>query len=211
MRTIALPVAILAVVFTAGACIMPYNGPGDIRRDIQSVTGKEYDRTFALTVGRTGMVLARWAVRKWDEDDIPISGIRKVEIGIYEVRDRSLRHATESSISSSQWPTWSPMVEMHGDGGENVLVLSEAKRDGSIKRLLIVVDEEDELMIVRLTGRLDDFMEQAMAYAFDQADRPDLTDPVLEEYRRSEEVAGDQEPAEDSQLMASPSGSAEGS
>jgi hypothetical protein len=211
MRMIALPVVILAVVFAAGACIMPYNGPGDIRRDIQSVTGKEYDRSFALTVGRTGMALARWAIRKWDEDDIPIEGIRKVEIGIYEVRDGSLRHATGSSISSSQWPDWSPMVEMRGEGGENILVLSEAKRNGSIKRLLIVVDEEDELMIVRLTGRLDDFMEQAMAYAFDQADRPDLTDPVLEEYRRSEEVAGDQVPAEDSQLMASPSGSAEGS
>lgn len=210
MRAIALSAAFLTVAFTAG-CIMPYNGPADVRREVQSVTGKEYHRSFALTVGRTGMALARWAVRKSGEEEIPIEGIRKVEIGIYEVRDGSADHERESGLSASHWPDWSLMVEMDGDGGKHVLVLSRAKPDGSIKRILVLVDEEDELVIVRLTGDLDRFIEDAIAYAFEETDRPDLIDPVLEEYRRGEEPAGDQAPADGSLVMASPSRSAEGS
>jgi hypothetical protein len=195
MRSLILRVAILGLVPTASGCILPFNGPSGVRRDIQAATGREYDRSFALTVGRSGVALARWAVRKAGEDDIPLEGLRKVEIGIYEVRDRSDQPSTGSDFTAILWPTWRPLVEMHPDQGENVLILSEARSDGSIKRLLFLVENEDQLVIVRLKGRLDHFIEQAMRYAFEQADRPDLIDPSIEEYRRGAEVHGDQEPA----------------
>jgi hypothetical protein len=195
MRSLALQIAILALALTAGGCIIPFNGPAGARRDVQAATGREYDRTFALTVGRSGVALARWAVRKAGEDDIPLEGLRKVEIGIYEVRQRPDQPSTGSEFTAAQWPTWSPLVEMHPNQGENVLILSEPGRDGSIKRLLFLVENEDQLVIVRLKGRLDHFIEQAMKYAFEQAERPDLIDPSIEEYRKGVEVQADQEPA----------------
>ena len=47
-----LAAAILIPASFSMACIIPFNGPGDIRRDIESITGRDYDRSFGLTVGR---------------------------------------------------------------------------------------------------------------------------------------------------------------
>ena len=210
MRPIAPPLAVLCAALTISGCIIPFNGPGDIRRDIQSATGQEYDSTFALTVGRSGMALARWAVRRSSEEPpIPLEGIRKVEIGMYEAEDPPDRLPAEPGVTASLFPSYSPMVEVGENDGENVLVLSEPRRDGSIRRLLIVVDEGEELVIVRLTGDLDAFLEQAIAFAFEQAERPDLTDPVLEEYHRGEGIENDRETAGASTLTPLPSGPTE--
>ena len=66
--------------------------------------------------------------------------------------------------------------------------LSEPGRDGSIKLLLFVVGDEDDLVIIRLKGRLDEFIEEAIRFAFEQANRPDLADPSIEEYRHGSET-----------------------
>ncbi len=180
----ALRLAAIALVLTTGGCIMPFNGPAGVRRDIEEVTGKEYGQSFALTVGRSGMALTRWIVKKAEEEPLPIEGIKKVEIGIYEVRDEPVPSPAAPDITTLQWPEWSPLVEIHGENGEIVVVLSEAGKGGSIRRLLLVIENDKQLVIVRLKGRLDQLIEEAMKYALEQADRPDLVDPSIEEYRR---------------------------
>ncbi len=176
----------MALVLTTGGCIMPFNGPNGVRRDIEEATGREYGKSFALTVGRSGMALTRWIVKKAEEEPLPFEGLKKVEIGIYEVRDEPSEGTAGPNITTMKLTDWSPLVEIHGDSGETVLILSEAGRDESIRRLLLVIEDEDQLVIVRLKGRLDEIIEEAMKYALEQANRPDLVDPSLEEYRRGD-------------------------
>jgi len=168
----------LPLVFLAGC--MPFNGPGDVRRDIQASTGMEFDRTFGMTVGRMGMGIARWAVRQSDETDIPLEGIRKVEIGVYDITETGDRSILASG-AGALWPEWSSLVEVHDDG-EDVLVMSQ-RQDGSMRRLLFVIHGGDEMVLVRVTGDLEPMIEQVIRYALTEVDRPEVVEPVLEEYR----------------------------
>lgn len=182
MRKIRL-VAVSLVPALLTACIIPFNGPGDIRRDIEAQTGRRYDRSFGLTVGRSGMALARWAVRHSGEDAIPLKGIKKVEIGIYEVKNGP---SSPAALTPGDWPEWSPLVEIAAQDDGSVLVLSkEGKDEGSIRRLLFVVEDEEELVLVRLSGKLDTFIEEAITYALEEAERPELVEPVISDYRES--------------------------
>lgn len=179
-RLVAIAVAQTALL---NACIIPFNGPGDVRRDIESLTGSRYDRSLGLTVGRSGIALARWAIRHAEDEEIPIEGIRKVEIGIYTLEDGT---GPQVPLSPSDWPGWTPMAEVHqGDGQDaSVLVLSMAgEQEGSIRRILLVVDHGDRLAIVRLSGRLEKFIEQAIAFALKETDNPALIEPAIEDYR----------------------------
>ena len=47
-----------------------------------------------------------------------------------------------------------------------------------------VVDETDEWVIVRVKGNLNEILEQALAEAFDEIERPDLYEKTLEERER---------------------------
>ena len=190
MRSIRSSSVVLGLALCACGCVVPFKGPGDLRREIESVTGQEYDRTFALTVGRSGLALARWAVRESGEEEIPLEGVHKVEIGVYQVPDHAGLRQPRARIRAADLPDLSPVVEVDGEG-ETALILSESEPDGSVRRLLVIVEEGEELTLVRLTGHLDDFMEQAIAYALRQANRPEMVDPALEEYRRSEEAGED--------------------
>ncbi len=182
MRRIRRAAITLAPAALLTACIIPFNGPGDVRRDIETQTGRRYERSFGLTVGRSGMALARWMVRH-AEEEIPLEGIKKVEIGVYEVKDGPPGPA---SLTPSDWPEWSPMVEVYQEG--SVLVLSkEGEEEGSIRRLLFVVEDEDELVLVRLTGKLEEFIEEAISFALKEADRPDLVEPAIADYREHRE------------------------
>ncbi len=166
-------------------CIIPFNGPGDIRRDIESITGSHYDRSLGLTVGRSGMALARWAVKRSNEG-IPLAGIKKVEIGIYEAEPP---HDSPQGpgLEASHWPEWTPMVEMHDDGEDVLILAEESGEEGGIKRMLLVIEGHRELVIIRLTGRLDRFIEEAFEYALREADRPDLLVPAVDQYREHSE------------------------
>ena len=48
-----------------------------------------------------------------------------------------------------------------------------------MRRLLIVVEDGEELAVVRLRGHLERTLEEALHMAFDEVDRPDLTEPTL--------------------------------
>jgi len=59
----------------------PWQGPDDVARVVERETGERYDREVGLTLGRCGLSLARWIVE--EQRDVPLEGIRKLEVGIY--------------------------------------------------------------------------------------------------------------------------------
>ena len=165
---------IVACVATCASCIS-FRGPEDLRRDLARSAGVEPDRETGITIGRLGMIIARMAT---DDDDISLRGVRKVEVGVYEVvgdrRGTGERRPLEL-------PGWETVVRVR-DEGDDVFVLIEP-REGQIRRLLVIVADEDEWVLVRVRGRLNGFLEHAMRMAFHEADRPELYAPAMADYR----------------------------
>lgn len=183
-------------------CIIPFNGPGDIKRDVQSATNSDLDMDFGVTVGRSGMALARWVMSKSDEEMPPLEGIKKVEVGVYHY-DRA--PVEGRALDSMHWPGWLPVVEIHGRAaaghgdaiaatrsdesaaaGDAADLLILFQYDGKrLQRMLLLVEEpeEDRLMIIRISGDLDKLIEQVIAYGLEESDHPELIEPAIETYR----------------------------
>jgi hypothetical protein len=75
---------------------------------------------------------------------------------------------------------WDNVVRVQEDGEEIFVLLRE--EDERIRGMLIVVAEADEWVLVRVWGKLDRVIEQAMEMAFEKADRPGLFDPTVSAY-----------------------------
>jgi hypothetical protein len=78
-------------------------------------------------------------------------------------------------------PGYEHVVRIH-DEGEDVFVMVKFEEE-QIRRMLVIVAEEDEWVLVRIRGKLNHIFEQAMEMAFDQADKPELYEPALADYR----------------------------
>lgn len=168
--------AALVLMLIADGCW--FHGPGEIRDRVSRSTGNEYEQEIGLTLGRTSMAIARFGLRLADEEQIPLKGVRKVQVGIYQVRDIGAPSDIGTSILSGSFPEWSPVVRMHEDG-ESVLVMVREKKD-KVRAMLVIVDDADELVIVRMIGNLERMLKEAMRFGFEQADRPDLYDSAVE-------------------------------
>ena len=170
----------LAGVVLSTGCVL--RGPSGIKDQVERSNGRTYQREFGITVGRTGLGIARMAMRIGDEDEAVhmLRGVNKVQVGVYEVVDQG--NGTGRSARASDFGLYDPLVQVREDG-ETVLVLAR-EEDETIRRLLVVVDSDDELVIVRLRGDLERIIEDAIRLGLSEGGREELADPVVEEYRR---------------------------
>lgn len=174
---------VVSILVTCSGCI-GFHGPEDLRRDLVQVTGVELDREMGVSVGRFGVALARWFT---PEEEIPLKGVRRVQVGVYEVTEPAARRLSEPP----SLPDWHAVVEIH-DSDEDVFVLM-LQREDEIRGLLVVVAEEDEWVLVRVRGKLERVVEQAMRMAFERANRDDLAEPAIADYRASQDESVDAE------------------
>ncbi|MDH3626117.1 MAG: DUF4252 domain-containing protein [Acidobacteriota bacterium] len=178
----------LVVGIVSTGCIR-MTGPESLRRDVRRSSGVELEKEAGITVTRSGVWLARMGLSFANEPDIPrLRGLRRVEVGVYNLSGyRDGRSAADSGAFDEVFEDWNALVRMN-DGDEQVRVLTR-EDDGKIRQLLVVVAAEDEWVLVRLRGRLDRLIEEAIRFGFDSAERPDL-------YQRSREERGLEEPSQ---------------
>jgi hypothetical protein len=174
---------IVVCVATAASCI-GFHGPEDLRRDLVQATGVELHRETGVSVGRMGVMLVRWFT---PEDEIPLKGVRRVQVGVYEVTDFGDGGYPRGHVDPPELPGWEPVVRVHDDD-ENVFVMLR-QEDDAIRGMLVVVMERDEWVLVRIKGRLEKVVEEAMRMAFDQAEHPELYEPAVAEYREARPAA----------------------
>jgi len=180
----------LALLFPALLCLscVRLHGPEDVRRDLSREAGVRLNREMGITVTRSGVWLAR-KILKWSgEEEIPkLKGIRRVEVGIYEVR--GLRKGVDAPrpFELAEFDGWDQIARIR-DGGEEVHVMVR-EVDGILRNMLVVVAADDEWVLVRIRGRLDRIVQDAMRLAFDQADRPDLYAQAAADAERRREDA----------------------
>jgi hypothetical protein len=161
-------------------CCVRFHGPEDVRTELSRQAGVRLKQETGLTVTRSGVWLARKALRWSGEEEISLRGVRRVEVGIYEVRGLRGGQAERVRLDPRYLERdWQPIVRVH-DEGEDVFVLVH-EREGALRGMLVVVADQDEWVLVRLRGKLDRIVEDAMRLAFDQADRPDLFERAMEQ------------------------------
>jgi hypothetical protein len=179
-KRIAAPLVALLLPAVLGTGCVRLHGPEDVRKDLSRSAGVKLDREMGFTVTRSGVWMAR-KILKWSGEDagFPLKGVRRVEIGIYEVRGLRDGFERQASLRASDFPGWTPLVAVYDDG-ENALVMTQ-ERDGQIRKLLVVAAEEDEWVLVRISGKLDQVLESAIRMAFDETDRPEMYDRTREE------------------------------
>ena len=162
-------------VLSSASCI-GFHGPNGIRRELVETTGARLEQQSGLSVGRMGLALARCFTK---DEEVPLAGVHHVEVGVYSVEEG---HAVELS-DPPRLAGWETVVEMHEEDGDTfVLVQQDESR---IRGMLVIVAEEDEWVLVRLRGRLDHLLEDAMRLGFDQGEREHLAEPAIAEYRAS--------------------------
>jgi hypothetical protein len=185
--------ALLPLLALGGAGCVSLHGPEEIKTDLSREVGVKLDREFSISVNRGGMWLARKGLKWSGEHDVTLDGVRHVDVGIYNVEGLRKGFEAPRAIHPDHFKGWEPLVRVQEEG-EHVLVLTREKRE-TIKGLLVVVAESDEWVIVRVKGNLNEILEQALAEAFDEIERPDLYEKTLEEREREREEAQDEDPA----------------
>jgi len=174
--------ALLAV-----SCIS-WRGPQELSRDLSRAAGVELHREFGLTVGPGVMWIARAAMKHAGEDEISLRGVKSVRVGVYEVRGLRPGHERRARLALDLLPPWHTIVRIQDDG-EEVFVMTRLDENDEIREMLVVVAEDDEWVLVKIKGRLQHVVDDAMRMAFDQSDRPDLYARAQEE--RCKESVGD--------------------
>ena len=173
---------VVAALTVSPACVR-FSGPSSLKRQLSSEAGVELDREFAITITRSGVALARMFTK---EEDVPLKGVRRVSVGVYEVRGLREGVEVERAIDvAALLPEMTQIVRVHEDG-ENVHVLVKHDDRERIRQLVVVVTEADEWVIVRIKGNLNQTVESAMRMAFDEADRPERYESVMTAYREAE-------------------------
>jgi hypothetical protein len=155
-----------------------FHGPEDLRRDLARASGVDLEREAGISLGRLSLAVARMVT---DEEEVPLHGLRKIEVGVYKVSEADGQSSRGRPLMLPEPPGWEIVVRLR-EPGEDVFVMVERREEG-VRRLLVVVVEEDEWVLVRLRGQIDGMLERAMRAAFDGADRPDLYEPAVAEYR----------------------------
>lgn len=176
MNRAATLVGILTVLLATG-CVRLV-GPEDVRLELSERAGVKLKQETGFTVTRSGIWLARQFV---DDDEVPLRGVRRVEVGVYEVRGLKRGLDRPRALDPGLFREWTPIVRVNED--EEQLMVFVREKDESLRALLVVVAEPEEWVLVRVHGRLDDLLEQAMSMAFEQVDRPEL-------YARSRRARG---------------------
>jgi len=167
---------ILGLAVLSSASCISFHGPNGIRRELVETTGARLDQESGLSVGRMGLALARCFT---DDDEVPLAGVRRVEMGVYSVESGHAGHLPDPPRLAG----WETVVELHEDDDDTFVLVQQDER--RIRGMLVIVAEHDEWTVVRLRGRLDHLLEDAMRLGFDRAERGHLAEPAIAEYRAS--------------------------
>lgn len=174
--------AALLVAMAASVGCIRLGGPDEVGRHLSREAGVDLQQEVGLTVTRSGVWLAKKAMKWADEEDMDFSlkGLRRVEVAVYEVK--GVKDGGREPLGIHLFPTrWQPWVKVQEDDSEVFVLVKQGDKAEQIRGMLVVVAEDDEWVVVRMHGKLDQIIESALRMAFDQTDRPELYDKTREE------------------------------
>lgn len=130
-------------------------------------SGCRFERTEQFRLGGLKLAAVKFLVRSSDDEDITdmLSNLECIEIANYRaVTPREC--ATVDSLGDLGRELadlgWWPMVSER-DGSESTWVFARGDAEGDLSALFVVTLAADELEVVRLEGRIDRILEEAVA------------------------------------------------
>ena len=149
IKRVLLVLSLSAIVGVAGCIVL--GGPNDLRHAWSRQHGARLHKVFGLNVG--GVVLGTFSFLSSHADEL--DGVEGVEVGVYVV-NASEAHAAEML----DLPGWIRVVTVR-QGTENAVVLVRMEGD-SIQGLAVMAADGDQLIIVRVHGRLDQVLKMVL-------------------------------------------------
>lgn len=139
-----------------------------VRQEIENqIPGARFHREFAISLGPISLGIMKTVAKFAPVDDearIYLKEIRKMRVAIYEVENvpsdvnLEIPERLQRLVSSEGWEIAAKLR----DDGEAVWVLYRSE-EGAIEEMYVIVMGRDELVLVRVEGKLDRLFEKAMA------------------------------------------------
>ncbi len=139
-----------------------------VRKDIErQIPDAHFEKEFAISLGPISLGLARTIIRFVPDDDVHeareyLGDLSKVQIAVYEVDHipRGAELKTPRKLESLLDEGWEMAIKAR-DHGESLWVMYRLD-DDEIREVYIVVLDPDELVLVKVRGRLDRLFAKVM-------------------------------------------------
>lgn len=157
------PAAAVILAVTACAGCLTARGPIEVRDALRERYGFVPEREFGLRAGFLTTKLALGVARLASDEPIPGLGISGFEVATYRMPAADPTH--RGGIRDLKIRGWAPVVRVRDRDGEAVILVREG---GSSFRGLLVVSADpadDEIVVVRLRGRLERMLQGAVREA----------------------------------------------
>ncbi len=151
-----LALLLVTSLLAASGCMI--GGPTDLRREVASAADLDLDREIGLDLGFLSLGIARLALGDEPEARAALHGVRKVEVGVYTVERFG---STRSELDRLSLPNYIRMIRTR-DEDSTVQVYGRFDDKQRLRRLVVVELDQDELVIVRMKGRLDQMLERVL-------------------------------------------------
>jgi len=149
---------VLGVVAALASGCMTYRGPHGVEAALERKLGVELHRELGIKLGPLSTKFAASFVG--NDDEFGLSGMTRVGVAVFEVvawNGAAALPIEPRDIAGSGWTT----VLESRDDGEQVLLLVKTRGDSIHDMMLLAVDS-DEVVVARLTGRLDELVAKTM-------------------------------------------------
>ena len=167
----------LSTVAVLSSLALPLVGCGappsvdQVTGEIRRWTGARFEREEHVRLGRIKLGLVKGLVRMVDDDEDPESRavlreIHRVEVATYRVRNlpdlSGLRKNAPRFEQQLAHSGWSLTVKAQEDNSQSWL-FTRSDDQGGLKTLLVVDLDDHELTVVRVDGRIDRILAEAIA------------------------------------------------
>lgn len=168
----------LSVVAVLSSLALPLAGCGDppsvdqVTSEIRRwIPGARFEREEHIRLGRIKLGLVKGILRMVDDEDTPeataiLREVDRVEVATYRVRDlpdtTGLREKAPGFERQLARAGWSLTVKAQEDNSPSWL-FTRSDGQGGLSNLLVVDLDDEELTVVRMDGRLDRALAEAVA------------------------------------------------
>ncbi|MCP4902830.1 MAG: DUF4252 domain-containing protein [bacterium] len=167
-RTVAAVISSFIIVVMTSGC-MTARTANRVTAELENeIPELRLEREFSLTLGRMSLAIVRTAIKisgdVVDEQEMEIlRGLRRAEVGVYRVIDdlpvdaRPRLAAFGNRFVKNGWHNIVRTTEHQG----HVWIYGKPDDNGDLRGLLVIALEDDELVVVRLDGRLQEALTKA--------------------------------------------------
>jgi Domain of unknown function (DUF4252) len=158
MRGIVRGAAAAALILSCAGCFA-YRGPRGVEASLEDSLGVELRRDFGVKLGFLSTKFAVSFIGR-DDDDLDFHDLTSIGVAVFErgaANGRTPRRIEPGDLGLKGFST----MLRSSDGDDQVLLLVKPS-NGTIREMVLLAVDEDEVVVARLTGRLDELIEKAI-------------------------------------------------